>query len=189
MAKQKDMQRRIITAKVSDLKENPDNPRTITGDALEKLKASIREFPAMLQLRPIVVDADMVVLGGNMRLRACKELGITEVPIIAADTLTEKEKERFIIADNVSFGEWDYDTLANDWDVDELEAWGVEEKKATAKQQKGRYSIVSNYHIFKVAIGKDDIGRLMDKLEYVMLENGFETHADALLHIVDKHKR
>lgn len=127
MAKQKDIQSRIITAKISDLKENPDNPRTITADALEKLKASIREFPAMLQLRPIVVDADMVVLGGNMRLKACKELGITDVPIIRADTLTDKEKERFIIADNVAFGEWDFEALANDWDVDELEAWGVDD--------------------------------------------------------------
>lgn len=189
MAKQKDIQSRIIQAKVSDLKENPDNPRTITGDALEKLKASIREFPAMLQLRPIVVDADMVVLGGNMRLRACKELGITDVPIIQADTLTDKEKERFIIADNVAFGEWDFEALANDWDVEELEAWGVEEKKATAKQKGNRYRIVNDYYNFKLMIHKDDIGRLMDKLEYVMLENGFETHSDALLHIVDKHKR
>lgn len=183
------IQSRIVMAKVSDLKYNPDNPRTITADALEKLKASIREFPAMLQLRPIVVDADMVVLGGNMRLRACKELGIKEAPIIKADTLTDKEKERFIIADNVAFGEWDFEALENDWNVDELSAWGVEEKKSKVKQKKSRYSIVNNYHVFKVQVHNDDIDRLMDKLEYVMLENGFESHADALLHVVDKYKR
>ena len=185
MAKANDIQSRIIQAKVSDLKENPDNPRTITADALEKLKASIREFPAMLKLRPIVVDADMVVLGGNMRLRACKELGIKEVPIIKADTLTDKEKERFIIADNVAFGEWDYETLEA-WNADELAMWGIEEKIPKAKQ-KNRYRIVNDYYNFKVMIHKDDIGRLMDKLEYIMLENGFESHADALLHVVDKH--
>ena len=80
----------------------------------------------MLQIRPIVVDKDNIVLGGNMRLRACKEAGLKEVYIVKADQLTEKQQREFIIKDNVGFGEWDWDDLANEWDVDELEDWGLD---------------------------------------------------------------
>jgi ParB-like chromosome segregation protein Spo0J len=80
----------------------------------------------MLQLRPIVVNDDMVVLGGNMRLRACKEAGLKEVPIIKVTDLTEQEQKQFIIKDNVSGGEWDWNMLANEWDAEELDAWGLD---------------------------------------------------------------
>jgi hypothetical protein len=191
MAKQKDIQSRIITAKVSDLKENPDNPRTITGDALEKLKASIREFPAMLQLRPIVVDADMVVLGGNMRLRACKELGITDVPIIQADTLTDKEKDRFIIADNVAFGEWDFEALANDWDVDELEAWGVdspefEEVKEVDYSSKNKELNTDDFDDtmeLKFKLSRDEYLEVQERLNVVCAKQNVETKEAALLEL------
>ena len=112
--------------KIQEVKTNPNNPRLIKDDKFKKLVRSIKEFPEMLKLRPIVVDEDNIVLGGNMRLRACKEAGLKEVHIIKADQLTEKQQREFIIKDNVGFGEWDWDDLANEWDVDELEDWGLD---------------------------------------------------------------
>ena len=112
--------------KISEVKTNPNNPRLIKDDKFKKLVSSIKEFPEMLEIRPIVVDNDNIVLGGNMRLRACKEAGLKEVHIIKADQLTEKQQREFIIKDNVGFGEWDWDDLANEWDVDELEDWGFD---------------------------------------------------------------
>ena len=115
--------------KLKDIKPNPNNPRVLRDDKFQKLKQSITEFPKMLSLRPMVIDENNVVLGGNMRLRALQELGFTDVEeawVKRSSDLTEDEKKRFIIADNVAFGEWDWDTLANDWDVVDLEAWGLE---------------------------------------------------------------
>jgi hypothetical protein len=114
---------------VSDIKSNPDNPRIIKDDKFIKLVNSIKEFPKMMALRPMVVDSNMMVLGGNMRLKAIKEAGFKEIPdnwVKSASDLTEDEKKRFIITDNVSGGEWDWDDLANNWDVDELTAWGLD---------------------------------------------------------------
>lgn len=115
--------------KLKDIKPNPNNPRVLRDDKFQKLKQSITEFPKMLSLRPMVIDENNVVLGGNMRLRALQELGFTDVEdawVKRSSDLTEDEKKRFIIADNVAFGEWDWDTLANDWDVADLEAWGLD---------------------------------------------------------------
>ena len=115
--------------KLKDIKPNPNNPRVLRDDKFQKLKQSITEFPKMLSLRPMVIDENNVVLGGNMRLRALQELGFTDVEeawVKRSSDLTEEEKKRFIIADNVAFGEWDWDTLANDWEVVDLEAWGLE---------------------------------------------------------------
>jgi hypothetical protein len=105
---------------------NPSNPRIIKDDKFKKLVKSIQEFPQMLELRPIVVDANMVVLGGNMRLKACKAAGLKEVPIVIADNLTEEQQAEFIIKDNVGFGEWDWDLLANEWDEQLLQEWGLD---------------------------------------------------------------
>jgi 16S rRNA G966 N2-methylase RsmD len=112
--------------KISEVKSNPNNPRLIKDDKFAKLVKSIKEFPKMLEIRPIVVNADMIVLGGNMRLKACKEAGLKEVSIIFADDLTEDEQKQFIIKDNVGFGEWDWEQLANEWDADNLQDWGLD---------------------------------------------------------------
>jgi hypothetical protein len=115
--------------KLKDIKPNPNNPRVIRDYKFQKLKQSISEFPKMLSLRPMVIDENNVVLGGNMRLRVLQELGFNDIDeawVKRSSDLTEEEKKRFIITDNVSFGEWDWDTLANDWDVVDLEAWGLE---------------------------------------------------------------
>jgi DNA modification methylase len=115
-----------ITVKISEVKSNPNNPRIIKDDKFQKLVKSIKEFPEMLNIRPIVVNADMVVLGGNMRLRACKEAGLKEVAIIKAEDLTEDQQKQFIIKDNVGFGEWDWEDLANNWDAEQLTDWGLD---------------------------------------------------------------
>ena len=112
--------------KITKVKSNPNNPRLIKDDKFHKLVNSIKEFPKMLEIRPIVVNDDMIVLGGNMRLKACKEAGLKEVPVIKASDLTEEEQRQFIIKDNVSGGEWDWEMLANDWNVEQLDNWGLD---------------------------------------------------------------
>lgn len=110
---------------ITQVVPNTSNPRIIKDDKFNKLVKSIQEFPQMLELRPIVVDANMIVLGGNMRLKACKAAGLKEVPIVIADNLTEEQQAEFIIKDNVGFGEWDWDVLANEWDEELLQDWGL----------------------------------------------------------------
>ena len=97
--------------KIKEVKANPSNPRVIKNDKFKKLVNSIKEFPEMLELRPIVVNEENIVLGGNMRLKACKEAGLKEVHIIKASNLTEEQQREFIVKDNVGFGEWDWDLL------------------------------------------------------------------------------
>ena len=116
----------IINKKISEVKLNPNNPRLIKDDKFTKLVQSIKDFPEMLDIRPIVVNSDMVILGGNMRFKACKEAGLKEVPIIIADNLTEEQQREFLIKDNTSGGEWDFEMLSNEWDVEQLEDWGLD---------------------------------------------------------------
>ena len=111
---------------ISKVRSNPNNPRIIKDDKFEKLVKSIKEFPKMLEIRPIVVNDEMIVLGGNMRLKACQEAGIKEIPIIKVSDLTEEQQKEFIIKDNVGFGEWDWNDLANNWDSDKLTEWGLD---------------------------------------------------------------
>ena len=116
----------IQNVPINTVKANPNNPRIIKDDKFAKLVKSINEFPQMLNLRPIVVNDDMVVLGGNMRLKACKEAGLKEIPIIKASELTEQQQKEFIVKDNVGYGEWDWDDLANNWEIEELTEWGLD---------------------------------------------------------------
>jgi hypothetical protein len=111
---------------IKQIKPNTNNPRIIKGDKFKKLVQSIKDFPEMLELRPIVIDENNIVLGGNMRLRACTEAGLTDVPVKVAKGLTEEQKKEFIVKDNVGFGEWDWDILANEWDSVQLEGWGMD---------------------------------------------------------------
>jgi len=117
---------KIETVKISAVKSNPNNPRIIKDDKFKKLVTSIKEFPQMLDIRPIVVNDEMIVLGGNMRLKACIEAGLKEVSIIKASELTSEQQNEFIIKDNVGFGEWNWDDLANSWDTEQLTEWGLD---------------------------------------------------------------
>ena len=115
-----------MKVKLTDIIPNPNNPRIIKDDKFKKLVESIKGFPEMLSLRPIVVNDQMVVLGGNMRLKACKEAGLKEVEIIKASDLTEEQQKEFIIKDNVGFGEWDWEMIANEWDAEQVTDWGLD---------------------------------------------------------------
>lgn len=115
----------IETIAISKIKLNPNNPRLIKDDKFTKLVQSIKDFPEMLNIRPIVVNDDMIILGGNMRFKACKEAGLKEVPIIKASGLSAEKQREFLIKDNVSGGEWDFELL-KDWDELELDAWGLD---------------------------------------------------------------
>ena len=117
---------KIETIAISKIKLNPNNPRLIKDDKFTKLVQSIKDFPEMLNIRPIVVNEDMIILGGNMRFKACKEAGLKEVPIIKASGLSAEKQREFLIKDNVSGGEWDWDMLANEWNEIELGDWGLD---------------------------------------------------------------
>lgn len=124
--------------KLSAIKKNPNNPRLIKDQKFERLKSSLQEFPQMMELRPIIVDAENMILGGNMRFEAVKALGYKEIPdawIKRADELTPEQKREFIIKDNASFGEWDWDLLANEWDANELLQWGLDLPEGFEVQQ------------------------------------------------------
>lgn len=120
----------VSTAK---LKANPTNPRVLRDEKFEKLKRSITDFPDMLNYRAIVAvtdtDGKYMVLGGNMRLRALQDLKINEAPVMLADHWTEEQRREFIVKDNVGFGEWDWDALANEWDAGQLSEWGLDVPK------------------------------------------------------------
>ena len=111
---------------INEIKPNPNNPRLIKDHKFKQLVKSIQDFPQMLELRPIVIDENNMVLGGNMRLKACIEAGLTDFPVIHANNLSEDKKKEFIVKDNVGYGEWDWDDLANNWDAQELTDWGLD---------------------------------------------------------------
>jgi len=123
MAKKPETEIKILP--IEQLTANPVNPREIKYDQFEKLVNSIKEFPEMLKIRPIVIGKENVVLGGNMRLRACIEAGMKEVPTINISDWSQARQNEFIIKDNISFGEWDFELLANDWNIEDLEKWGL----------------------------------------------------------------
>jgi ParB-like chromosome segregation protein Spo0J len=113
------------TVKINEIKLNPNNPRIIKDDKFKKLVQSIKDFPEMLDIRPIVVNKDMIILGGNMRYKACKEAGLKEIPVIITD-LTEAQQREFLIKDNTSGGEWDWEILNNEWNTEQLQEWGLD---------------------------------------------------------------
>lgn len=120
------MKREIIQLNLNDIKLNEKNPRTINKRQLDKLVKSVQEFPEMTELRPIVVDENNVILGGNMRYRAMQKLGMRTAEVVKVSGLTDEQKREFIIKDNVAFGDWDWDALANEWDMGQLDEWGLD---------------------------------------------------------------
>ena len=138
--------------KISKVKPNETNPRLIKDSKFNRLVESVKEFPEMLKLRPIVVNKDMVVLGGNMRLKACKEAGLKEVYILKADNLTEEQQKEFIVKDNVGFGEWDWDILANQWDNVQLKEWGMD---VWQPEEDVDYSILEDLDLDETIVDKE----------------------------------
>tara|TARA_R100001594_G_C4049821_1_gene264852 strand:- start:2376 stop:3113 length:738 start_codon:yes stop_codon:yes gene_type:complete len=162
--------------KIEKIKSNPNNPRIIKGNKFKKLVKSIKEFPEMLKLRPIVVNKEMIVLGGNMRLKACIDAGLKEVWIAKAWELTPEQEQEFIVKDNSSFGEWDWDVLANEWSVNKLEEWGLDgfpfdlkeqdnENIYTQKIEVPKYKISENKPPYKEIYNEDKVQELIKEIE------------------------
>lgn len=137
--------------KINELKANKDNPRIIKEHKFKKLVQSIKEFPQMLDLRPIIIDENKIILGGNMRYRASVEAGLKEVPVKIAKGLTEEQKKEFIIKDNVGFGEWDWNILGNDWDNVKLGEWGMD---VWQPEQEVDYSVLDDIDLGETLEGK-----------------------------------
>lgn len=152
--------------KISEVKNNPKNPRLIKDEKFKKLVESIKAFPEMLEKRPIVVDEDMVVLGGNMRLKASKEAGIKKIWIDIAEGWSEEKKAEFIIKDNASFGEWDWDILANEWDNEQLNEWGLEVWNTEDNDYEPNLTPMTTYD----DVTKEEIEREAQKLAVQMLK-------------------
>ena len=178
---------------------SPTNPRVIKDHKFRKLVKSIREFPEMLNMRPIVVDEEMVVLGGNMRLRACREAGLKEVPIIKASNLTEQQKKEFVIKDNSSFGEWDWDLLANEWDIQDLDQWGLdipasyfdddkepEFDKDILDQQLDTY-INSKVKQITLYFDNQQYEYVLGKLDEIAIAEQLESNTDVIMLLLEKH--
>lgn len=119
------MKRETLTLSMSDIKLNDSNPRVIKDRQMKRLVKSIQDFPEMTELRPIVIDENNVILGGNMRYRAMQRLGYKQTEVVKVSGLSDEQKREFIIKDNVPFGDWDWDELANGWDVEKLNDWGL----------------------------------------------------------------
>jgi len=166
--------------KLSEIKSNPSNPRTIKDESFRKLCNSINEFPKMMELRPIVVDTNGMVLGGNMRLKALQHLGFKEIPdtwVKRADQLTEDEQRRFIIADNVSGGEWDIEALTTEWDVQELEEWGLDVTKwneINLPDDKQKEPDIYDGFVIVLKVKHETMPLIKERIENLCTEYGIE---------------
>ena len=197
--------------KAKSLKSNPRNPRVIKDAKFEKLKDSISDFSAMMSLRPIVLDDDGFVIGGNMRMKACIDLGWEEIPteVFTSEMWEENElklpieerktyEERcdeFIIKDNSSFGEWDWDVLANKWDSTELNTWGVDVWNNTddmfdtfevdTDKEEGNLASDNEYSKFDIVLLHENKGRFVETLNKIKSDKSFETQEEALMFLIE----
>lgn len=184
---------------ISKVKLNPTNPRVIKDDKFQKLVKSIQDFPEMKEIRPIVVNEDMIILGGNMRFRAMQEAGVKDIPVIIVDWDEEKQKE-FTIKDNLSFGEWDWDALANDWDIEALREWGVdvpsfnidliEPEIDTTKLGENMDKYINN-SIKQIVLYYDTekFEQMLNDLDKIANEKGFEDNSEVVEYLVEQFKK
>lgn len=187
----------IKKVNISEVKKNPDNPRLIKDYKYQKLVRSLKDFPKMLELRPIVVNKDMVILGGNMRYRASIDAGLKEVWIKIAELTPEQEKE-FIIKDNSSFGEWDWDTLANEWDIENLKDWGLdlpsvyfdddEEPKFDEEELSQELDAYINANIKQIVLhyNTEDYEAMMENLETLKEKENLDDNSKLVKMLIDE---
>ena len=184
------------TIKVKEIVPNPNNPRSIKAEQLTKLKKSITEFPDMLALRPLVIDENNIVIGGNMRLKAMTDLGIDETPYIKVFNLDEDKRKEFLIKDNLNYGEWDWDSLKTDWNFDSIQDWGLDIPKwmddedvepefdtdtldeALNKYINGKIKQIICY------FDSGDYQTTVKQMEYVMKTESLENHTQVLIHLL-----
>lgn len=158
---------------IAAIKPNEENPRFITDAKFKKLVKSIKEFPEMLEARPLVIDENNIVLGGNMRLKALRAAGIMEVPVKKVSGWTEQQKREFIIKDNVGFGEWDWDILANSWDAEILDHWGLDIPVFGIDEDNEDEEPEEESQTFSIKVVLDN-QRKQDKLYNELIERGFD---------------
>ena len=191
------------TEKVSikKIKNNPKNPRVIKNAKFMKLVESIKEFPQMLDIRPIIVNKENIILGGNMRFRASIEAGLKEVTI-ARVNLTPEEEDEFIVKDNSNFGEWDWDVLANQFQLDELGDWGLDipiyltdddeepEFDEDIVDKRLESFLESNISYIRLHYARKQYDEVIKKLDKIMgtEENEGKSHSDFFADIVEKYK-
>ena len=142
-------------ADIGSIKKNPNNPRIIKDDKFRKLVQSVKDFPEMLELRPIVVNKDRIILGGNMRFAACQAAGLKQVPIIVAANLTPEQEKEFILKDNISGGEWDWGMLANEWDAVKLDEWGLDIPNYEENEPETAPTVQENNYVIQIAFESD----------------------------------
>ena len=195
---------KIEKVKIGQIKSNTKNPRIIKDDKFKKLVQSIKDFPAMLEIRPIVVNEEMIVLGGNMRLKACLEAGLKDVFIIKANELTPEQQNEFVIKDNVGFGEWDWDMLANVWEVEKLDEWALDTWKInnTFTGPTEAEDIVTNNDTYKdtdgfamdylngdmkkfeIYVDQIDYETVIQKLKSIKESKGFKNNSEAVVALI-----
>ena len=188
----------IKKVKIDSIKVSDNNPRVIRDAKFLKLIESIKNFPKMLEIRPIVINAKSEVIGGNMRLKACKEIGLKEVFVIDASTLSEDEQRQFMIKDNVSFGEWNWDTLANQWDNTQLNDWGmdvwdqkdgeyfdVEEAEEVEKKPR---ATDDDYSVFELVMLHENKLIFLQLLNEIKAEKKIDKQEDALMELILNYK-
>ena len=191
----------MIYKNITEIKANPKNPRIIKDDKFAKLVQSIKDFPEMLEKRPLVcftdTDKKLVVLGGNMRLKAAIQVGLKKLPILLADDWTEEQKTQFLIKDNVGFGEWDWDELANSWDEEKLNDWALDVwvnknndnllefgESIEEDNSKGPKITDEGYSLFEIIMLHENKLHLFDILNKVKKEYLFDKTEDALMEII-----
>jgi ParB-like chromosome segregation protein Spo0J len=159
---------------IAAIKPNEENPRFITDSKFKKLVKSIKDFPEMLEARPLVIDEDNVVLGGNMRLKALKAAGVFEIPVKRVEGWTAEQKKEFIIKDNLGYGEWDWELVANIWEVEEIAEWGLDIPQFGVEDLGNTFEAeVSKNITFKIEVTCDN-QRKQEKLYNELIEKGFE---------------
>jgi hypothetical protein len=192
--------------KISLVKSNPNNPRIIKDDKFKQLVKSIKEFPEMLEIRPIVVNSDMIVLGGNMRLKACVEAGLKQVPIIKASTLTPDQQRQFIIKDNSGYGEWDWELIRKEWNLNEIGEWGIEIPPFIANGEllnlepennaqgdygagPGNSKTSNDYSLFELVMLHTNKLKLVEILNHIKAEDKLETLEQAMMSLIKSYDK
>lgn len=202
MAEQKTRKVKIseVNLNVGQVKGLAKNPRLIRGEKFDKLVKSIKEFPEMLELRPIVVDENMVVLGGNMRLKACNEAGLTEIPILEAKNLTIEQKNEFLIKDNVGFGEWEWELISNEWKSEDLTGWGMDvwqpEEDISNNTDYSNNSLDEKLNRFldakikniTIPFENEEFDDIVDRLEKLLLKYNCEDYRTLIYKILENEK-
>lgn len=192
---------KIEKVHISKIHPNEANPRVIKDAKFKKLQKSIQDFPEMLQIRPIVVDEGMMILGGNMRYQACKANGMKYVYIVKAENLTSDQKQEFIIKDNVGFGDWDWDVVANEWEAEKVEEWGldvwvtdssddlldVESDEETEPQPLSPKGTDDDYSVFELVMLYSNKQRLFTALNLSKSINNIDTNEAALMKIIEEY--